>query len=163
MKKKNITININRLTDKVEIHTDSSSVGNSSRAKASPEEFIHKMNTEVDKFLSGLSRDLENRRFNVPQKQTLPDNSLKGLINVQDFQKLHVNEWLRLVHMLDSLLPEKELRVLYLQLLALKETDRSKILRKGARRMIQLSVQKQKEISEEQQKAPFRPWHKNFQ
>lgn len=159
MKKKNITINIDRLMDKMEIHTDNNSRG----AKASPEEFIHKMNTEVDKFLSGLSRDLENRPLNVPQKQTLSGTPLKGSINVQDFQKLHVNEWLRLIHMLDSLLPETELRVLYRLLLELQETDRGKILRKGVRRITQLSVQKQKEISEEQQKASFRPWYKSFQ
>lgn len=159
MKKKNITINIDRLTDKVEIHTDSVSAGNSSRAKLSRDEIIHKSFSE----LRYAIEEGKKGWLNAPHKKISPDNPGKGSINVQDFQKLHVNEWLRLIHMLDSLLPETELRVLYRLLLELQETDRGKILRKGVRRMTQLSVQKQKEISEEQQKASFRPWYKSFQ
>lgn len=162
MKKKNNTINIGRLIDKMEIHTDNSSTDNLRNAKFSLEEIIF---NSLIAAMPPQSRSFKGneKRFNLPQKQSLADNPGKGSINVQDFQKLHVNEWLRLIHMLDSLLPETELRVLYRLLLELKETDRGKILRKGVHRMTQLSVQKQKEISEEQQKASFRPWHKNFQ
>lgn len=161
MKKKNITLNIDKLIDKMEIHTDNNSRG----ARASQEEIIHQaLNKGIGLIFSHSGWFPKDKNpLNIPQKQTLSGSPVKGSINVQDFQKLHVNEWLRLVHMLDSLLPETELRVLYRLLLELKETDRGKILRKGVRRMTKQSVQKQKEISEEQQKASFRPWHKNFQ
>lgn len=161
MKKKNITMNIDKLIDKMEIHTDNTSPVNLRNAKASMEEII--FNSLIAAMPQSRSFTGNEKRFNIPQKQSLADNPGKGSINVQDFQKLHVNEWLRLIHMLDSLLPETELRVLYRLLLELQETDRGKILRKGVRRMTQLSVQKQKEISEEQQKASFRPWYKSFQ
>lgn len=162
MKKKNITINIDRLTDKIEVHTDNIPKVYSRSGKASSEEMKYR-NSLGDVFSHVIHFPGDKKLFNSLHEKSLSENPGKGSINVQDFQKLHVNEWLRLVHMLDSLLPETELRVLYLQLLALTEKDRGKILRKGFRRMTQLSVQKQKEISEEQQKASFRPWHKNFQ
>lgn len=86
----------------------------------------------------------------------------KGSINVQDFQKLHVNEWLRLIHLLDSLLSEKELRVLYLQILELPQKDQGKILKKGFRQMIGLTVQKLKENLATNVQASSSRWSKMF-